>query len=80
MGSDRWNKSLTVQVNYAVGGVAVQMREDLCGFNVLCTHSKGLTPPTSVGTIELGNVCSTGGPSGGERYARPLEEHHVDRS
>ncbi|CAE7222588.1 pol [Symbiodinium necroappetens] len=30
---------------YAVGGVAVQMREDLCGFNVLCTHSKGLTPP-----------------------------------
>ena len=26
---------------YAVGGVAVQMREDLCGFNVLCTHSKG---------------------------------------
>ena len=23
----------------------MQMREDLCGSNVLCTHSKGLTPP-----------------------------------
>jgi len=28
-----------------VGGVAVQMRDDLKGFHVLCTHSKGLTPP-----------------------------------
>ena len=30
---------------YAVGGVAVQLREDLRGFEVLATHSKGLTPP-----------------------------------
>ena len=29
---------------YAVGGSALQMRADLTGFNVLVTHSKGLTP------------------------------------
>ena len=30
---------------YAVGGVAVQLREDLRGFEVLATHSTGLTLP-----------------------------------
>ena len=29
---------------YAIGGSALQMRADLSGFNVLVTHSKGLTP------------------------------------
>ena len=44
---------------YAMGGVAVQMREDLKGFHVLCTHSKGLLPAASVGAFELRELRST---------------------
>ena len=35
------------------------MREDLKGFHVLCTHSKGLLPAASVGAFELRELRST---------------------
>ena len=63
---------------YAVGGVAVQMREDLKGFHALCTHSKGLT--ASVGALELRDLRSTGGSQSFERDAGIIAVHNVDRS